>query len=257
MKLIETHCHLDYLKAFALEEILEKAKASGVEKIVTISVEPDNLDAALKIANNHENVYCTQGVHPHDSVKITEADLIKVEQQATHKKVVAIGEIGLDYHYNNSPQDIQRAMFERQLDIAARLDLPVVIHTRDADQDTLSILKNFSGRLKKQGVIHSYTSGKPLAEYALSEGFKLGFNGIITFPKAENVREVLALTPINQILFETDSPFLTPVPHRGKENGPYFLIHVAQKICEIKKVQAAELFPQVYQNTLELFTRLL
>lgn len=253
MKLIETHCHLDYLKAFPLEEILEKAKLSGVEKIITIAVEPANLDAALEIATKYENVFCTQGIHPHDSVKISEDDLIKVEKNSAHEKVVAIGEIGLDYHYNNSPQDIQRSMFERQLDIACRTNLPVVIHTRDADEDTLSILKNFSGKLKKKGVIHSYTSGVTLAEYALSEGFKLGFNGIITFPKAQNVRDVLSLTPINQILFETDSPFLTPVPHRGKENGPYYLIHVAQKICEIKNVSQDVLFPQVYQNTLDLF----
>lgn len=256
MKLIETHCHLDYLKAFPLDEILQKAKDSGVEKIITIAVEPANLDAALEIAKLHEQVYCTQGVHPHDSIKITDDDLIKVEAQAVHPKVVAIGEIGLDYHYNNSPQDVQRVMFERQLDIASRLTLPVVIHTRDADEDTLNILKNFSSRLKKKGVIHSYTSGKALAEYALAEGFKLGFNGIISFPKADNVREILAITPIDQLLFETDSPFLTPVPHRGKENGPYYLIHVAQKICEIKKVQADILFPQVYKNTMELFTRL-
>lgn len=253
MKLIETHCHLDYLKAFPLEEILDKAWQSGVEKIITIAVEPANLETALAMATTHENVYCTQGVHPHDSVKITDEDLVTVEKNAANPKVVAIGEIGLDYHYNNSPQDIQRSMFERQLDIASRINLPVVIHTRDADEDTLAILKNYSGKLKKKGVIHSYTSGKALAEYALSEGFKLGFNGIITFPKADNVREVLALTPITQILFETDAPFLTPVPHRGKENGPYFLLHVAQKICELKKITEDVLYPQVYRNTQELF----
>ena len=253
MKLIETHCHLDYLKDFPLEEILEKSWQSGIEKIITISVDPDNLEKVLSIANLHENVFCTQGVHPHDSIKITDADLIKIETNAKHPKVVAIGEIGLDYHYNNSPQDIQRIMFERQLDIASRLNFPVVIHSREADEDTLAILKNFSHKLQRKGVLHSYTSGKPLAEFALSEGFKLGFNGIITFPKATNVREVLALTPIDKILFETDSPFLTPVPHRGKENGPYFLPHVAKKICELKNVSEDILFPQVYQNTVELF----
>jgi len=138
-------------------------------------------------------------------------------------KMVAVGEIGLDYHYNNSPPEIQRSAFERQLQIACDQDLPVVIHTRDADEDTKAILKNFSSKLKRKGVVHSFTSTLELAEFVLSEGFYIGFNGIITFKKAENVQEVVKITPVERILFETDSPFLTPVPHTGKENAPFYL----------------------------------
>lgn len=254
MKYIETHCHLDYLKAFPIEEILRKSKEAGLEKIITISVEPDNLDAVIEIANQYDDVYTTQGVHPHDASKITPEDLIKIKSQAkAHKKVLAIGEIGLDYHYNNSPQEVQRKMFEAQLTIAEELDLPVVIHTRDADEDTLSILKNHSKYLKRKGVIHSFTSGKVLAEYAISEGYKIGFNGIISFPKAENVREILELTPVENILLETDSPFLTPVPHRGKENGPYFLPFVAIKMAQVKKIDLNQMADIIYKNSLELF----
>ncbi|MFZ4714749.1 MAG: TatD family hydrolase [Bacteriovoracaceae bacterium] len=253
MRLVETHCHLDYLKSYPMEEILNLCQTNGVEKIVTISVEPDNLDSVLAIAEAHSHIYCTQGVHPHDADKITEECLEKIRSRTKHPKVVAVGEIGLDFHYNHSVRETQIKRFEEQMQIAHDSNLPVVIHTRDADPETMSILRNFSGKLPRKGVLHSFTSGKALAEYALSEGFVLGFNGIITFPKAEDVREVLRLTPVNQILFETDSPFLTPVPHRGKENGPYFLAHVMKKIAEIKGISEDELCRIVWDTTHHLF----
>lgn len=168
----------------------------------------------------------------------------------------AVGEIGLDYHYNNSPIDVQKKVFEKQLQLACDLDLPVVIHTREADEDTRDILKNFIPHLKRKGVLHSFTSGRALAEYALSEGFYLGFNGIITFKKAENVQEVVQITPLEQILLETDSPFLTPVPHRGKENAPYYLPFIAQKVAELKGETIEKILPIVYQNSLNCFYKL-
>jgi TatD DNase family protein len=171
-------------------------------------------------------------------------------------KMVAVGEIGLDYHYNNSPADIQKSVFEKQLQIACDQDLPVVIHTRDADEDTKAILKNFSSTLKRKGVVHSFTSSLELAEFVLNEGFYIGFNGIITFKKAENVQEVVKITPPERILFETDSPFLTPVPHRGKENAPYYLPFVAAKIAELKNLEIEGLKKQVYENSLSCFHKL-
>lgn len=257
MTFIETHCHLDYLKDRPLEETLSLAKTAMIEKIITISVEPDNFEIVRKIANDHEEVFCTQGVHPHDAKKLQPEHLKIIEDQAKNfKKCVAVGEIGLDYHYDNSPREIQREAFRAQLDIAARLDLPVVIHSRDADEDMMMILKEFTPMLKSRGVIHSFTSGKELAEYALSEGFFLGFNGIITFKKADDVRDIVHLTPIEQMLFETDSPFLTPVPHRGKENAPFYLPHVAEKICELKETPKEKLYPLVKTNSENLFKRL-
>ncbi len=254
--LIETHCHLDYLKAFPIEEILKKIQEVGIEKIITIGVDPLNLDKVKVLAETYPQIYYTQGIHPHDAKEATEVEFQKIISRSQDKKMVAVGEIGLDYHYNNSLPEIQKQVFEKQLQIACDQDLPVVIHTREADEDTRSILKNFTTKLKRKGVLHSFTSSKELAEFALSEGFYLGFNGIVTFKNAHNVQEVVKITPPEQILFETDSPFLTPVPHRGKENGPYFLPYIVEKIAELKNLDVEKLTQLVYQNSLNCFFKL-
>lgn len=253
---IETHCHLDYLKDLPLEEILQKIKEAAISHVITIGVDPANLDPVRELAHRHSEIFFTQGIHPHDSKEASEEDFQKIIDRATDPKMVAVGEIGLDYHYNNSPPEVQRKMFERQLQIAIDQDLPVVIHTRDAEEDTRSILKNFSSQMKRKGVVHSFTSSQELAEFVLAEGFYIGFNGIITFKKAENVQEVVKITPIERILFETDSPFLTPVPHRGKENAPYYLPLVAAKVAELKNIDLNVLAPRVYQNSLDCFYKL-
>lgn len=254
--MIETHCHLDYLKSLPLEEILAKIQEAGITKIITIGVDPTNLDSVLKLSEDYSQIYFTQGIHPHDAKEITQLELDKIQARAKLPKMVAVGEIGLDYHYNNSPQDVQKDYFRKQLQIAVENDLPVVIHTREADEDTKEILKEFSPFLKKKGVLHSFTSGIKLAEYALSEGFYLGFNGIITFKNAINVQEIVQITPIDKILFETDSPFLTPVPHRGKENAPYYLPFVANKVAELKSIKIETLKKQVLENSYACFPKL-
>jgi TatD DNase family protein len=236
--------------------MLQKIAEAGISKVITIGVDPSNLDKVLELSVKYKEVYFTQGIHPHDAKEASDQDYLKIETRSSLSKMVAVGEIGLDYHYNNSPQDVQRSSFERQLQIATDKDLPVVIHTREADEDTISILKNFSSSLKRKGVIHSFTSSKELAEFVLNEGFYLGFNGIVTFKKAENVQEVVKITPPERILFETDSPFLTPVPHRGKENTPYYLPFIAQKIAELKEMDLELLKKQVYQNSLHCFYKL-
>lgn len=252
--IIETHCHLDYLKSFEISEIIEKSKEVGIEKIVTIAVEPGNLDRVIEIAKDNENVYCTQGIHPHDARLWTDEVDKKIYSQATFEKNVAIGEIGLDYHYDNSPREKQREVFDRQLAMASELDLPVVIHSRDAEEDTKAILKNHLNGLNKKGVIHSFTSSIDLAEFAIENDFYLGFNGIITFKSADNVREAVKITPLNRLLLETDAPFLTPIPFRGRENAPFYLPFVAEKLAELKEVSVDELLPQVYSNSFSLFS---
>ncbi len=254
--LIETHCHLDYLKALPLEEIRQKISEAGISKVITIGVDPLNLDKVMELSHQFGEIYFTQGIHPHDAKEATEVEFTKILERSRDKKMVAVGEIGLDYHYDNSPRDIQRKQFERQLQIAVDTDLPVVIHTREAEEDTMSILRNFSSSLKRKGVIHSFTSSMELAQFVLNEGFYIGFNGIITFKKAENVQEVVKITPKERILFETDSPFLTPVPHRGKENAPYYLPVIAEKISELKGMELEILKAQVFQNSLDCFFKL-
>lgn len=253
---IETHCHLDYLKAQPLDEIRKLIREAGIDKVITIGVDPENLDKVKELSDQCEEVYFTQGIHPHDAKAATDVEFGKIVERSRLRKMVAVGEIGLDYYYNNSPREVQIEMFEKQLQLAVDCDLPIVVHTRDAEEDTKAILKNFSGKLKRKGVVHSFTSSKNLAEFVLDEGFYLGFNGIITFKKAENVQEVVKITPAERILFETDSPFLTPVPHRGKENAPYYLPFIAAKIAELKNMDLELLKKQVYQNSLSCFHKL-
>ena len=162
--LIETHCHLDYLKALPLEEIRQKISEAGISKVITIGVDPLNLDKVMELSHQFGEIYFTQGIHPHDAKEATEVEFTKILERSRDKKMVAVGEIGLDYHYDNSPRDIQRKQFERQLQIAVDTDLPVVIHTREAEEDTMSILRNFSSSLKRKGVIHSFTSSMELAQ---------------------------------------------------------------------------------------------
>lgn len=255
LPIIETHFHLDMLKASSREEIVTKCLQQNIEKMITISTSPENLDEVIAIAETFPTIYCTQGLHPHDGKEWNEevkAHILK-NLKEKNKKIVAIGEIGLDYYYSKSPREEQLKAFEEQLQMAVDHNLPTVIHTRDADEDTIAVLKNFSSTLKRKGVVHSFTSGLALAQFALDEGFCLGFNGIITFKNAENVRDALRITPLDRILLETDSPFLTPDPYRGVENAPYYLPFIAEKIAEVKAVDLETVLKQAYQNSIGLF----
>ncbi|WP_166266706.1 TatD family hydrolase [Marinobacter caseinilyticus] len=251
--IIETHCHLDYLKDRPLEETLAEARRVNIERIITIAVSPDNLGKVRELAQAAPWVYGTQGVHPHDAESYTDDAEAEIRAHVGTEKMVAVGEIGLDYFYDKADRDIQRSVFRRQLQIACDTDRPVVIHSRDADDDTIEILTEFEDTLTRRGVIHSFTSGPGLARYAISQGWCLGFNGISTFNKAENVRDIIRMTPLEQLLLETDAPFLTPVPYRGKENAPFYIPFVAEKIAEVKALPLADVLTTTYQNSLRLF----
>jgi TatD DNase family protein len=201
----------------------------------------------------YPSVFGTQGIHPHNAKDWTTEVKNKILLNLLKNKIIAVGEIGLDYHYSKSPRENQIAAFEEQLQIAVDFKLPVIVHTRDADEDTIAILKNFSPHLKRGGVIHSFTSGLELAKIAIDLNFYIGFNGIITFKNAHNVREALQLTPLENILLETDAPFLTPEPYRGVENAPYYLPFVAKRIADEKNVLVEDLLQHAYQNSKTLF----
>lgn len=251
--LIETHCHLDYLKDRPLEETLEQARGVNIERVITIAVSPDNLASVRELSSQKPWLYGTQGVHPHEAESYNDDCEAEIRQHGSNDKIVAIGEIGLDYFYDNADRDVQKQVFRRQLQIAADLNRPVVIHSREADEDTIDILSEFEDSLTRRGVIHSFTSGPSLARYALDQGWCLGFNGITTFNKAENVRDIVRMTPIEQILLETDSPFLTPVPYRGRENAPFYLPFVAEKISDIKELELSQVLTHTYRNSLRTF----
>ncbi len=251
--IIETHCHLDYLEPDDLAEELTSARDVGVERIITIAVSPDNLDTVRTIAGRENRIYCTQGIHPHEAEKYSPDVARRIREGAADPRVVAIGEIGLDYYYDHADRSIQRQVFADQLTIAAECDLPVVIHSRDADEDMRKLLAEHLENLPRRGVIHSFSSGLELAEFALEAGFMLGFNGMVTFNRADNVRDAVAITPVEQLLLETDAPYLTPVPYRGRSNGPRYLPFVAEKVAEIKDTPIDVLLKQCYTNSERLF----
>jgi TatD DNase family protein len=251
--IIETHCHLDYLKEHELEHTLAECQRVGIEKIVTIAVSPDNLSLVRDLITKSSMIYGTQGIHPHEAKSWTPQVYEEIDQHLSHERIVAVGEIGLDYHYSKSPHDEQIKVFKTQLELAIKHDLPVVIHTRDADDDTAAILKEYAPQMKRKGVVHSFTSGLELGLLAQELGFHLGFNGIITFKNADNVREVLEATPLEKILVETDSPFLTPVPYRGVENNPFYLPFIIDYIAKFKGVTAEQVAQVTTTNAHEVF----
>jgi len=232
--LVDSHCHLDDSKFDAdREAVMERALAAGVERMMAIGTGdgPADLRTAVKQAEQFPFIYATVGVHPHDASKATPDSFAEMRELAKHPKVLAVGEIGLDYHYDFSPRDVQRAVFEEQLKIAQESGRPIVIHTREAWADTLAILKEqWSGG----GIMHCFTGDEEQAREALDLGFHLSFGGVLTFPKAENVRQAARITPHDRLLVETDCPYLAPVPHRGKRNEPAFVVETVKKLAEVR-----------------------
>jgi TatD DNase family protein len=236
VKLVDSHCHLDD-KQFDPDraEVIERAREAGVERMMTIGTGngPPDLEAALRLARQHSFIYATVGVHPHDAAKATPETFAALEALAAETKVLALGEIGLDYHYDFSPRDVQRNVLVEQLKLAARAGKPIVIHTREAWDDTLSLLReHWSG----VGIIHCFSGGPAEARQALDLGFYLSFGGVLTFPKADALREAARLAPEDRLLIETDAPYLAPVPKRGKRNEPAFMVETARRLAEVRGV---------------------
>ena len=235
MKLVDSHCHLDD-DQFAADRdaAIERARAAGVERMVAIGTGggPPDLEAGLRLARQYPFIYATVGVHPHDAAKATPETFARLAALA--REAVAIGEIGLDYHYDFSPRDVQRRVFVEQLTLAARSRKPIVIHTREAWDDTLALIREHG--LPFGGIMHCFTGGPTEARQALELGFYLSFGGIVTFPKADAVREAVALTPEDRLLIETDAPYLAPVPHRGKRNEPAFIVETVRRLAEARAV---------------------
>jgi len=232
--LTDSHCHLDDRRfAEDLDAVLDRAAAAGVTRILTIGTGngPPEIDRAVRLADRYPQVYASLGVHPHDAFKVTQQTYADLRALAIHPKVVAFGEIGLDYHYDFSPREIQREVFVEQLKLARAVNLPITIHTREAWDDTVSILReHWSG----PGVMHCFTGDPPQAQQALDMGFHLSYGGVLTFKTAENVRESARITPPERLLIETDAPYLAPIPHRGKRNEPAMMIETARKLAEVR-----------------------
>ena len=235
MTLVDSHCHLDDEQFAAdFEAVLERARAAGVERMLAIGTGqgPPDLEAAVRLAEANPCFYATAGVHPHDAAKAAPATFDQLRVLLRHPKVVAMGEIGLDYHYDFSPREAQREVFAEQLRLAAEARKPVIIHTREAWEDTLRLLQQdvpVSG-----GILHCFTGGPEEARQALALGFHLAFGGVLTFPKADRVRAAARITPEERLLVETDAPYLAPVPYRGKRNEPAFVVETVRKLAEVR-----------------------
>ncbi len=232
--MIDSHCHLDS-KQFDDDRdvVIERALAAGVETMVAIGTGdgPPDLEAGVRLADRYPCFLATVGVHPHDAAKASPETFARLAELMKHPKVIALGEIGLDYHYDFSPREVQRDVFIEQMRIARDAGKPIVIHTREAFDDTLALLReHWDG----PGIMHCFSEGPERARQALDLGFHLSFGGIVTFPKALEVREAARMTPADRILVETDSPYLAPVPKRGKRNEPAYVMDTARKLAELR-----------------------
>ncbi|MDK3161708.1 TatD family hydrolase [Kamptonema cortianum] len=259
MKLIDTHCHLNF-DAFDADraDVLQRAKSAGVEKIIIPSVDLVTARQALDLSEQHSEIHAAVGFHPNDTNALHESDFEEAEQLTQSSKVVAVGEIGLDYYWDKSPRDRQWSVFERQLSLAAKLALPVIIHNREAAADVLDILARWAGtldgRLKTApGVLHSFSGNLSDAERAVSLGFYLGFTGPVTYRKAEETRRIAAAIPLDRLLIETDAPFLTPMPYRGRRNEPAYVRLVADQIAVVRGLEPEEIAVATSINAETLF----
>jgi TatD DNase family protein len=255
--LIDTHTHLDDARYDPdREAMIQRGRQAGVAAFVTIGCDLTTSRAAVTLADRNRDIYASIGVHPHEVKHIGDDWYDELRRLAQHAKVVAYGEIGLDYHYNHSAPKEQRERFREQVQLARELRLPVIIHTREAQEDTISILKEEKAS-EVGGVFHCFSGDAWLAKDALDLGFYLSFSGILTFNNATTLREIARQTPLDRVLIETDCPYLTPVPHRGKRNEPAFVSHVARQLAEIHTDLSLERIEEVTtENAKRLFTKL-
>jgi len=255
VQLVDSHCHLDDEQFHSdREQVIQRARDAGLKYMLAIGTGdgPPDLESAIRLADQFPFIFATVGVHPNDAQKSNPQTFRNLRELAEHPKVAAIGEIGLDYHWG-VPPEAQFPVFRQQLEIAAQARLPVVIHTRDAWDDTLGVLREFWAPLGLPCIMHCFTGDVVRAKECLELGFILSFGGVATFPKSAEIREAARITPADRLLMETDSPYLAPVPHRGKRNEPSFVAHTASRLAEVRGVSLAELAAQTTANFERIF----
>lgn len=254
--LIDSHCHLDFPELAAdADGVVVRARQAGVGAMLTIGTELARFGGVLAAAERFDEVWCSVGTHPHESGKELVTDPAPLLAHADHPKVIGIGETGLDYYYEHSPRPPQIDSFRAHIAAARIAGLPVIVHTRDADDDTISVLEEEMGKGSFTGVIHCFTGTQRLADAALALGLSISVSGIATFKNSTALRDVIRTVPLERLLVETDAPFLAPVPHRGKTNEPSFVVHTAAMLAELKGVTAEELAATTTGNFFRLFTK--
>jgi TatD DNase family protein len=257
MRLIDSHCHLDFPDfAEETEAVVNRASAAGVERLITISTRVAQGARLVALAERFAEVYFTIGTHPHQAAEEAQTDAAAIRAFAAHPKCVGIGEAGLDYHYDYAPRDVANTVFRAQIALARALDLPLVIHARDADDDVAAILREETGKGAFKAVLHCFTSSRALAETGLGLGFYVSFSGVLTFKNSQDLRDIARDVPLDRLLVETDAPFLAPVPHRGKRNEPSFVTETARVLAEVKGVSDNAIADATRANALRLFSKM-
>ncbi len=254
--LVDSHCHLDFPDyAGDVDGVVMRARAAGVGTCLSIGTELSRFAGVRAVAERFPDVWCSVGVHPHEAEKELLSDAAPLLAQTGHPKVVGIGETGLDYYYEHSPRQSQIANFRAHIAAARQTKLPVIVHTRDADDDTISVLEDEMGKGAFTGLIHCFTGSQRLADAALALGLYISVSGIATFKNSAPLRDVIKTVPLNRLLVETDAPFLAPVPHRGKTNEPALVVHTARMLADLKGVSEAELAAATTENFFHLFRK--
>ena len=256
---IDSHCHLDFKDYDGdIAPVIARAQSQGVQKFLNICTTLDEADTIVATAQNNPDVYASVGIHPHEAEdtlnRVTPGDmhawLVKHSQS---DKVIALGETGLDYYYDNSPRDLQQQLFQIHMNVAVETGLPLIIHTRSANEDTIALLKAHQGKIR--GVIHCFSETQWLADQALALGFYISVSGIATFPKSQEIRDILKTVPLDRLLVETDAPFLAPPPYRGKRNEPAYMIETAKVLADLKGVSLDQLAQATTENFYTLFDK--
>ena len=255
--LVDSHCHLDFPDfADDLDGIVQRARAAGIGRMVTISTRVRKLPDLLAITERFDDVYCSVGTHPHNAHEELDIGPAELVAASAHSKVVAIGEAGLDYHYDNSPRAAQEQGFRAHIAAARDTGLPLVIHSRDADDDMAAILEEETGKGAFPAVLHCFTGGKELARRAIALGLHISFTGILTFKNSQNLRDIAASLPADRILVETDAPYLAPGKYRGKRNEPSYVVETAITLAQVRGVSEAEIARQTTENFFKLFSKM-
>lgn len=254
--IVDSHCHLDFPDfAAELDDVVARARAAGVGRLVTIGTRVRRSGEVRAIAERFDDVFCSVGTHPHNAGEEADVTLDEILAAADHPKVVAIGEAGLDYHYDTAPRDAQAAGFRRHIEAARRTGLPLVIHARDADEDVAAILEEESGKGAFGFLLHCFTAGPELARRAVALGGYVSFSGILTFKSGAPLREIAASLPADRVLVETDAPYLAPNSRRGKRNEPSYVVETAHILAQARGVSFDEIAALTTQNFFRLFSR--
>ena len=254
--LVDSHCHLDFPDfAAELDAVVARARAAGIGRMVTISTRVRKHAQVLAIAEKFPDVFCSVGTHPHHAHEELDIDAAALVAIAQHPKVVAIGEAGLDYHYDTSPREAQEQGFRQHIAAARETKLPLVIHSREADDDMARILTEETGKGAFPAVLHCFTGGRDLAFAAIELGLYIGFTGILTFKNGQDLRDIAAALPAERVLVETDAPYLAPLPYRGKRNEPSYVVETAKMLAQTRGVSAEDIAQQTTENFFRLFNK--